>query len=222
VSGTPQQYQNVLTGSGSMKGTAVQQFLGLGPVSSADNFLMSAVLQPVSTAGSANATEGLRFLASSATSVNSSYVADINVGSNPGRLRLVTWNSSGTATIEPSTTQTLQPLIPNFSTSNSYTEQVAGTYNTPAAGDLTLTITVTQVGNSANSVTYTYTDTAPNTGNYFGFFDSYSSGITSLTADYSNLSLKTVATPEPSTVVLLGTGAVVLLASVRRWRRRVA
>jgi len=200
-------YQNVLSSSASVKALDSLQVSNLGTAAPADNFDVRTIIQGVSftNPGAINYTGGLRLLASSSSSVNSSYVVDLNFGANAGRIRLVTWDGSGNATVLPSSTQSSQPLVPNFNVNDSYELDVLGTYN--GSGALTLSCTATQVGAPANTVNYTYTDTAPHTGQYFGFYDSMSAGATSMTANFDNLSV----TPEPATMSLLVLGGLAIL-----------
>jgi hypothetical protein len=99
--------------------------------------------------------------------------------------------------------------VPNFSLSDSYLLDVQGTYS---GSSLTLTCTATQTNNAANTISYTYTDSAPQTGSYFGYFTSFSNGGNTMTVNYDNLSV----TPEPATMSLLVLGG---LAALRRRMR---
>jgi len=166
-----------------------------------------------------NDSVGLRFLAASATSDTSSYDADVNIGDqNPGRIRIVAFNSSGAATIYPSSTQTSQGgPVPNFNRTGTYLLDVKGTYNT--AGALTVDFKVTDELNSANTSEVTNLvlngvtvgpDTNPPSGQYFGFRAGIgSSGAASLDSNFSNFSV--TAAPEPASLALVALGGLLLL-----------
>jgi hypothetical protein len=204
-------YQNTLSATGSAKGFSSLQFTNLGPASSANNFEISTVLTPVSVAvpGSINYTAGLRFLGTNSGITDDCFVTDLNLGVNGGRMRLVEFTGAS-AVVYPSPTQTSQPLVPAFSISKSYLMDVKGTYD--ASNALTVNFTVTEVGAPANTQTYAYTvDTTPRTGQYFGLYDSFGSGGSSMLANYDNLSV----VPEPSCAALLGTIALALFARRR-------
>jgi len=95
--------------------------------------------------------------------------------------------------------------------SNSYLLDVKGTYDT--LGTLTAVFTVTDVATPGNTMSYTYSDTSPRTGSYFGFYTSMVSGGGTMTVDFDNL---VVTVPEPSSLALLAMGALFLA----RWRGR--
>ena len=203
-------YENSLTAG---KGFSTVQVTNLSTTAPSNNFEVSAVLKPVSTSspGSVNYTEGIVFLAASPTSITDWYVADLNVGTNPGRMRLVEW-TGGTAVVYPSSTQSAQPLVPNFSATNTYLMDVKGTYN--GSNALTVVYTVTQVDNANNTQSYTYgADSTPRTGQYFGLYDSMGSGGGTMVADYDNFTV----TPEPATLSLLALGG---LAAIRMRKNR--
>lgn len=209
-------YQNSLQATGAAKGFSSLQFTNLGPASSANNFEVSTILAPVSVGspGTINSTAGLRFLSTNSGITDDCYVADLNLGANAGRMRLVEFTGT-TAVVYPSSTQTSQPLVPNFSITKSYLLDVKGTYD--GSNALTVNFTVTEVGAPANTQTYAYTtDTTPRTGQYFGFYDSYSSGGSPMTVNYDNLSV----VPEPSCMAFLACMTLGLIA--RRSRRSSA
>jgi exopolysaccharide biosynthesis protein len=210
-------YQNTLTPSGTSaaKGMSSLQFTNLGPASPTNNFEVSTVLSPVSptSPGSVNYTAGLRFLANSATSTDDSYVADLNVGASGGRMRIVEFTGSSPAVVFPSSSQSAQPLVPNYSVSKSYLLDVLGTYDVSNA--LTMTFTVTEVGAPANTQSFTVlpVDASPRTGQFFGFYDSFGANGGTMVANFDNL----VVAPEPSSVACLFAGMTCLFA--RRCRR---
>ena len=137
---------------------------------------------------------------------------------NPGRIRLIEWTGAA-AVISPDSTQANQPLVPNYSTLNTYQLDVLGMYD--SLGRLSITATVTDVATPANTVTNTFTtgatvlspDATPRTGNYFGFYSSFSGGVTEVT-NFDNFSVTLV--PEPSTWVLGASGLIALLGARRR------
>ena len=203
-------YENSLTAG---KGFS-SQLTNLGPADPAHNFEVSTLLKPVSAPNaSVNYTAGLRFLASGSGTTDNSYVADLNLGVNGGRMRIVEWTGA-TAGIAPSSTQADQPLIPNFSLSKTYRLDVKGTYD--ASNALTLTYTVSDVNAPSDFQTYTYIDPTPRTGQYFGLFDSMGSNGGTMTVQFDNFSV----VPEPSTLALLGIATLGLPAFA--WRRHRA
>ncbi len=192
-------------------------------------FSVSTLLENMSIGDtSANVTDGLRFLADTTNSNSNAYVVDVNIGANPGRLRLVRW-TGGTAKVYPDSVQANQPLIANFSRSDPYELQVFGSYN--SAGLLDIAVQVTDMNHPTDLADYglpltdiTHTGvngeygSTPPTGHNFGYYFSTSSGPnTTISSSYDNFAV----TPEPSSFVLLGTAAFgLLLAGVRRWRKR--
>lgn len=209
-------YRNTLTGG---KGFSTIQFPTLGLGLPANSFEISTVVHGVSLTGAANYnyTAGIAFLSSSTQSSGPSglYVADLNLssvssGANSGRMRLVEWTGT-TAVVRPASTQTSQPQVPSFNLSNSYLLDVKGTYDT--LGTLTAVFTVTDVAAPGNTMSYTYSDTSPRTGSYFGFYTSMASGGGTMMVDFDNL---VVTVPEPSSLALLAMGALFLA----RWRGR--
>jgi hypothetical protein len=211
-------YRNTLTGG---KGFSTIQFPTLGLALPANSFEISAVVHGVSLTSAANYnyTAGIAFLSSSTQSSGPSglYVADLNLsrvssGANSGRMRLVEWTGT-TAAVHPSSTQTSQPQVPNFGLNNSYLLDVKGTYDT--LGTLTTVFTVTDVATPGNTMSYSYSDTSPRTGSYFGFYTSMASGGGTMAVDFDNL---VVTVPEPSSLALLAVGALFLAT----WRGRGA
>lgn len=200
-------YQNTLTTG---KGFSSLQFADLGgTVAPSKEFYASAVVDPVSVPNAVNYTAGIRFLADTATSTDNSFVADLNIGSNAGRMRIVEFTGSS-AGVYPSTAQASQPLVPNFDLSKTYLLEVAGSYDVTNA--LTVTFKVSEVGNPANFQSYTYSaDATPRTGQYFGLYDSMGSGGGTMVVNYDNLTVL----PEPATMALLALGG---LALIRRRR----
>jgi len=211
-------YQNVLTGG---KGFSTIQFPTLGTPITANNFEISTVVHGVSLSSptTVNYTAGLVFLGASnvtAGTVNNLYVADLNLssddsGADSGRMRIVEWPNSTTATVHPSSTITSQPQVPNFSLSESYLLDVKGIYN--LSGALTAVFTVSSVATPTDTQSYTFTDSSPRTGSYFGFYTSMGGGGGTMTVDFDDL---LVVVPEPSSLALLAMGAVF----VAGWRSR--
>lgn len=204
-------YQNVLTGG---KGFSTIQFPSLGQALPANDFEISTLLHGVSLSSPAtvNYTAGIAFLSSSTQSSGPSslYVADLNLstvssGANSGRMRLVEWTNT-VAGINPSSTQTSQPQVPNFNLSKTYLLDIKGTYD--ALGDLTILFTANDVATPSDTQSYTYTETTPRTGSYFGLFTSMGGGGGTMTVDFDNVTVTTV--PEPSSLALLALGAVLL------------
>jgi len=203
-------YRNTLTGG---RAFSTVQFPTLGSALPANNFEISTVVHGVSLAAAANYnyTAGIAFLSSSTqpSGPTNLVVADLNLssvasGANSGRMRLVEWTST-TAVVRPSSTQTNQPQVPSFSLNNGYLLDVKGTYDT--LGALTAVFTVTDVATPGNTMTYTYSDTSPRTGSYFGLYTSMSSGGGTMIVDFDNL---VVTVPEPSSLALLAMGALFL------------
>ena len=208
-------YRNTLTGG---KGFSTIQFPTLGAAFPTNDFEISTVVHGVSLTGAANNnyTAGIVFLSSSTQPsgpINLD-VADLNLssvlsGANSGRMRLVEWTGT-TAVVHPSSTQTNQPQVPSFHLSDSYLLDVKGTY---LLGTLTAVFTVSDVATPGDTMSYTYLDTSPRTGSYFGLYTSMSSGGGTMTVDFDNF---IVAVPEPSTLGLAELGAATLLIFRRR------
>ena len=203
-------YRNTLTGG---KGFSTIQFPTLGSALPANDFEISAVVHGVSLTDAANYnyTAGFAFLSSSTQPSGPSglFVADVNLssvssGANSGRMRIVEWTGTA-AVVHPSSTQTSQPQVPNFNLSDSYLLDVRGTYN--ALGTLTASFTVSDVATPGDTMSYTYIDTSPRTGSYFGLYTSMGSGGGTMTVDFDNL---IVVVPEPSSLALLAMGALFL------------
>ncbi|MCX6878759.1 MAG: hypothetical protein NTW21_33850 [Verrucomicrobia bacterium] len=220
ISGGNVYYQNTLDGSGA-KGLDSLQFSNLGPVLAPNTgFKVSVQILPVTsrTTGT-NVTQGVRFLASTTNTVNDAYAVDLNIGTtNPGRMRLIEWTGS-TAVVYPDSAQTGQPLVA-FDILKAYQLDVVGMYD--SLSRLLISATVTEVGTPANTVTHTFTtgaagalspDASPRTGNYFGFYTSFSGAVTEVT-NFDNFSVTLV--PEPSTLVLGVSGLICLLGARRR------
>jgi hypothetical protein len=213
-------YRNVLTGG---KGFSTVQFPTLGTPITANNFEISTVVHGVSLSSpsSVNYTAGLVFLGASnvtAGTVNNLYVADLNLGSDgsgaySGRMRIVEWPNSTTATVHPSSTITSQPQVPDFSFSGSYLLDVRGSYN--LSGTLTTVFTVSSVATPTDYQSYTFTDSSPRTGSYFGFYTSMGGGGGTMAVDFDNL---VVVVPEPSSLALLALGAAFVAVRARKNR----
>lgn len=224
VNGGNTYYQNNLVGSGA-KGLDSLQFSNLGPVMAAGTgFKVSVQLLPPGTVTSGtNVTQGIRFLASTTSTVNDAYAVDLNIGTtNPGRMRLIEWTGA-TAVVYPDSTQANQPLVPNYSVLNTYQMDVVGIYD--SLGRLSVTATITDVATPSNTVTSTFTtgagstpafspDSTPRTGNYFGLYTSFSGAATEVT-NFDNFSVSLVV-PEPSTLMLGAAGLIGLLGIRRR------
>jgi hypothetical protein len=203
-------YRNVLTGG---KGFSTIQFPTFGTPIMANNFEISTVVHGVSLSSptTVNYTAGFVLLGASdvtAGTVNNLYVVDLNLGSNgsganSGRMRIVEWPNSTTATVHPSSTITSQPQVPNFSLSKSYLLDVKGIYD--LSGTLTAVFTVSNLATPTDNQSYTFTDSSPRTGSYFGFYTSMGGGGGTMTVDFDNLVL---VVPEPSSLALLAMGAV--------------
>jgi hypothetical protein len=109
--------------------------------------------------------------------------------------------------------------IPFFATAAAYRLEVVGDYN---SGQLTLTATLTDLSNSANTVQVsTAALSSPYTGAYFGYHDEMNHlGSTGIAGDvqYSNFVLTntTATTPEPASLGLLSVGTLGLLARRRQ------
>jgi hypothetical protein len=209
-------YQNTLTGSSSTKGITSLQFPALGVANPANGFEMSAIVSPtsVSSPTTVNYTVGLRVFGTTGTSSDDSYVADLNIGLNGGRIRIVEFTGAA-ATIFPSSTQSLQPLIPNFSITKSYLMDLVGSYN--GSNALTLAFTVTDINAPSDTVSYTLTtpDITPRTGQFFGVYDSSGSGGGTMVVNYDNLTI----TPEPTSYAVVSLAATALLLRRRRQSR---
>jgi hypothetical protein len=213
-------YRNVLTGG---KGFSTIQVPTLGAPITANNFEISAVMHGVSLSSpsSVNYTAGLVFLGASnvtAGTVNNLYVADLNLSSNgggadSGRMRIVEWPNSTTGIIHPSSTITSQPQVPDFSFSGSYLFDIRGSYN--SSGTLTTVFTVSSVATPTDHQSYTFTDSSPRTGSYFGFYTSMGGGGGTMTVDFDNLA---VVVPVPSSPALLALGAVFVAVRARKNR----
>jgi len=225
------------TSAGSMYGWESVQVPNV-PSTANSTFTISALISNLSDSDTSNdnATAGIRLLALTNTSNTSSFAVDINdgkVSGNPGKVRLVNWNSSGTATVYPSSTQAYQYAINNWNINDAYLLTVVGTYNSSDQLSIALQVTdenhpgdssygyplttVTTGATGANgSGGSTLTFSAPSSSQqYFGFYQSVSGSTTpTVTADYTNYS---IAVPEPSTFALLAAGFVCLAAF---WRRR--
>jgi len=80
----------------------------------------------------------------------------------------------------------------------------------------TLAFTVSNVAAPTDHQSYTFTDSSPRTGSYFGFWTSMGGGGGTMTVNFDNL---TVVVPEPSSLLLLALGAV--LVAVRSRKNRV-
>jgi hypothetical protein len=195
---------------------------------------LKANTQNYSALAGQNNSFGFRFLAADATTNNNSYIADMNFGpGNGGRIRIADFQG-GSATVYASSTQTSQALISGWDTSSinkTWDMDLLGTYS--AAGDLTLTLTVTQDDNLANTGTYSLwkngdslgnagdvnlaaSSNNVHTGQYFGIRDSMGSqsgGTATVSMNFDNFTV----TPEPATLSLLALGGLALIR-----RRRVA
>ena len=229
--------------SGAMTGQDSVQVSNLGGSALSEagkSFEISAQLQAntanYSGLAGQNNSFGFRFLADDATTNNNSYITDMNFGpGNGGRIRLADFQG-GSATVYASSTQTSQALISGWDANSIYKTWdmvLLGTYS--ATGDLTLTLTVTQDDNPANTGTYSLWKNGdslggagdPNlaagsndvhTGQYFGIRDSMGSqsgGTATVTMDFDNFAIS--QTPEPATMSLLAVGALTLIR-----RRRAA
>jgi hypothetical protein len=194
----------------------------LGPATPNTGFVISTLLSNISIGDtSANVTAGLRFLADSTNSNANAYVVDLNIGLNPGKVRLVRW-LSGAAKVYPDSLQANQLAVANFSRSDPYRLEVIGSYN--AAGLLDISVRVTDMnhpndlagyGLALTDITHAgvsgeYGQPEP-LGHYFGYYDSSASGPnTTISVTMDNFSVA----PEPATLSLLACGALAL------WRRR--
>jgi hypothetical protein len=171
---------------------------------------------------------GFRFLAADTTTNANSYIADMNFGpGNGGRIRMADFQGTA-ATVYASSTQASQALISGWdsnSINKTWDMDLRGVYN--AAGDLTLTLTVTQDDNPANFGTYSLwkngdslggagdanlaaSSNNVHTGQYFGIRDSMGSsgtGTPTIAVGFDNFTV----TPEPATLSILGLGAMALL-----------
>jgi len=222
VSGGNTYYQNNLVGT-SVKGLDSLQFSNLGPVLAAGTgFKVSVeILPPTAVTSGTNVTQGVRFLASTVSTVNDAYAVDLNIGTtNAGRMRLIEWTGS-TAVVYPDSTQSGQPLVPNYSSSKTYQLDVLGMYD--SLGRLSITATIFDVNTPADTVTSTFTtgasgalspDASPRTGGYFGLYTSTSGAVTE-TTNFDNFGVTLV--PEPSTLAL-GLAGLAGLLGVRRRR----
>ena len=160
-----------------------------------------------------NTDVGLRFLADTTNSNSNCMEVDVNIGNvssnsvlNTGAIRAVKW--SGTATVLPSSTQSLQPHIPNFVLSDPYLLTVYGYYNGSGQLDLQATAVDQNPADAADSIT-TPVDltngyiTPPGTvGTNFGLYMSTSGNSQALTytADFGSFSV----VPEPVYAPLFG------------------
>ena len=96
------------------------------------SFSLSTTMEGISFGGgssaksAANATVGLRFLADTLNSNTNAFVVDMNIGANPGRVRAVEWNGAAPTVVDPSSTQSSQPLISNFNLAHTYELDVFG------------------------------------------------------------------------------------------------
>lgn len=194
-----------------------------GSATAGTGFKVSSLMENMSIGDtSVNVTAGLRFLASTTNTntASNAYVVDMNIGANPGRVRLVKF-VNGAATIYPSSTQTSQLLINNFSRSDNYQLDVYGSYDANNLLDIQVRVTdLTHPGDSAYGLplqSFSHTangdyGTSPSTANYFGYYESSSSGAnTTINVTWDNFSV----VPEPATICLLAGGGV-LLARRRR------
>jgi hypothetical protein len=201
------------------------------------NFYISTLLEGMSNTSptGVNTDVGLRFLSDTVnTNTNANaFVVDINIGANAGRVRVVNY-VNGTSTVYPSGTQGDQFPIGTFNTSDTYLLAASGSYN--ASDQLTLAVealdenhlgvsgyglpwsTVTTNASTNGTGGSSVTFSAPsNAQDNFGFYMSSSSGgASTYTTNFGSLTV----TPEPSTCVLLGVGAVCLAGTAWRRRRR--
>jgi hypothetical protein len=210
------------------------------PSSANSSFEIQADLDDLtdSVPATTNTTVGLRFLADTTNTNTNACVVDINVGNvllnnllNTGAVRAVAWNG-GTATVDPTSIQSSQPKMspaPTIGTlapapsEDTYLLQVFGYYDSGDKLDIQAAVyDVTAKTYVLNKTDLTPTHVTAPTGTNFGFFASTSSGSNStITADFTNFSV-TAVTPEPSTFVLLGAGAIGLAVCGLRRKQRGA
>ncbi len=195
------------------------------------SFTVSALLENMtnSVPNSINTTVGLRFLADTTNSNTNAFVVDLNIGNatngtlNTGAIRAVKW-SGGSATVYPNSVQSGQPHIPGFVMSDPYLLQVFGNYNALGQLDLQVEATDQNPADAADSLPLTdltgYITPPSTVGTNFGLFMSTSGNGTpsNYTTNFGSFAVAAVV-PEPSTLVLLGVGAMVLLACARRRRK---
>lgn len=183
------------------------------------SFYMSTVMEQMSNGqqAAANATVGLRFLADTTNTNTNAFAVDLNIGSNAGRVRAVEW-VSGTATVDPSSTQTSQPLVSGFTLTDKYEMEVLGQFD--SSDKLDLQVRMTDL--TTSTVALAWTDLTPTTHytlpsniaaeTYYSLFMSTSSGTsTTITTTFDSLTI----TPEPSTLLLAFAGSLGLLAKRR-------
>jgi hypothetical protein len=197
----------------------------LGPATPNSSFIISTLLTNMSIGDtSVNVTAGLRFLADTTNTNANAYVVDLNIGANPGKVRLVRWTGSA-AKVYPDSAQANQLPVKNFSLPDPYQLDVFGAYD--SAGLLDIAVQVTNMNHPTDLAGYglplthiTHTGvngeygSTPPTGKNFGYYESSSNGPnTTISATMDNFKVL----PEPATLGLLALGGAGL--ALRRRRR---